>query len=363
MRTREISSLDQHQFFNSYSELPAVLLDWIESNNHGDVFVVWNAEDQICYVSKSFTGLLGYKAEEIVGNFWYERLKKVDAERIQNYLDENRKESEIFQFEISNKDKKSIYVECMLAKLEDVTSGEIYTISYLRNLTEYREAKDLRIHSEKMSVLGQLSAGIAHEIRNPLTSIKGFLQLLQAGVQHKDEYYKIMKDEIEKIEAITSELLHIARPATNKKKDESVDQMIRDVVMLLNSQAKMKNIIIKIEQPITEIIYCDSSQVKQVLINLVKNAIEAMEEPGEITLYVRSNSTHVTIHVKDEGPGIPEELNEHLGEPFFTTKTDGTGLGLMITQEILEHHGGTLSFSDNIDKGSTFHLLFPKIIK
>lgn len=363
MRTREISSLDQQQLFNSFSELPAVLLDWMESNNHGDVFVVWNAEDQICYVSKSFTRLLGFKREEVVGNFWYERLKQVDAERIQNYLDENRKDPEVFQLEILNKEKKSIYVECMLAKVVDVTSGDVYTISYLRNLTEYREAKDLRIHSEKMSVLGQLSAGIAHEIRNPLTSIKGFLQLLEAGVQHKDEYYKIMKDEIEKIEAITSELLHMAKPATNKMKDESVDQMIRNVVMLLRSQAKMNNIVITIEEPITEIIYCDSSQVKQVLINLIKNAIEAMDNPGEITLYVRSNSTEVTIHVKDEGPGIPEELNDQLGKPFFTTKTNGTGLGLMVTKEILDNHGGKLSFSDNINRGSTFHLLFPKNIE
>lgn len=215
------------------------------------------------------------------------------------------------------------------------------------------------IRSEKMSVAGQLAAGIAHEIRNPLTSLKGFLQLLQAGVSREDAYHNIMVDEIEKMENITSELLFISKPMTDHKEMVKLPEMVEDVVTLLQPEAKLKNIEIKMKQISSQNVNCDRSQIKQVFINILKNAIEAMDAPGCIKISSQLQKQGMAIDISDEGPGIPEEIIHKLGEPFFTTKQNGTGLGLMITRQILERHEGKLEILQNEETGSTFKVILP----
>ncbi|WP_405102001.1 ATP-binding protein [Oceanobacillus sp. FSL H7-0719] len=364
MNIREFVSVDlkdRQNVYYHFSEFPVRLLDWIE-HQYEEIIIVWNEKGKICFVSKSAKFLLDSEPEDLLGCDWFNLFDPITVTKIERYLNEESCLSEAMNLDIA-KYSKIFHVELSIDRVEDDVNEMTYYVSCLKDITAQKEAKEMMIQAEKMSVVGQLAAGIAHEIRNPLTSLKGFLQLLQAGVRHKDEYYKIMKDEIEKMEAITSELLFMAKPLTNNMKDECVDKMIRDVAILLQSQARLKNVSIKIREPITEKIYCDSSQIKQVLINLVKNAIEAMEQPGEITLFVHSNNEQVIINIKDEGVGIPTDIIDQLGSPFFTTKKEGTGLGLNITKEILKLHGGSLSFSKNRDKGSTFQLFFPNKLK
>ncbi len=184
---------------------------------------------------------------------------------------------------------------------------------------------------------------------------------MQAGVNRKDEYYKIMVDEIEKMETITSELLFISKPLTDKKQKESVAKMLQDVIELLKPQAKLKKITFEWDPLQDVFIHCDRSQMKQVFINLIKNAIEAMDEGGTIQLFTYQTETNVVIDVVDQGPGVPEEIIHKLGEPFFTTKQNGTGLGLMITKQILDQHQACLKIVRNADKGSTFSAVLPRI--
>lgn len=361
MNIREFVSVEmknQQNMYLNFSELPVRLLDWVEEN-YEEVIIVWDQNGKVCFMSNAAKYLLNSEQKNLLGNDWFNLFDPITVTKIEEYLKKDCRLSEVIYLDIINKYSKISNVELIIERVKDEANEMTYYVSCLKDITIQKEAKDKLVHSEKMSIIGQLAAGIAHEIRNPLTSLKGFLQLLQAGVRHKDEYYKIMKDEIEKMEAITSELLFMAKPLTNNMKKEYVEKMIRDVAVLLQSEARLKNISIKIEEPITETIYCDSSQIKQVLINLVKNAIEAMEQPGEITLFVHSNEERVIINVKDEGVGIPKDIIDQLGSPFFTTKKEGTGLGLNITKEILKLHGGSLSFSKNADKGSTFQLIFP----
>lgn len=361
MNIRELVSVelkDQQNTYLNFSELPVRLLDWIE-DHYEKMIIVWNQKGKVCFVSNAAKYLLNSEPKDLLGNDWFILFDPITVTKIEDFLKKDDQLSEVIYLDIINNYSKLSHVELIIERVKDDVNEMTYFVSCLKDVTVEKEAKDMMVHSEKMSIIGQLAAGIAHEIRNPLTSIKGFLQLLQAGVRHKEEYYKIMKDEVEKMEAITSELLFMAKPLTNNMKNEYVEKMIRDVAVLLQSEARLKNISIKIEEPITEMIYCDSSQIKQVLINLIKNAIEAMEHPGEITLFVQSNEEHVIINVKDEGVGIPKDIIDQLGSPFFTTKKEGTGLGLNITKEILKLHGGSLRFSKNADRGSTFQLVFP----
>lgn len=340
------------------STLPNFVLDWIDQNSN-EFFSVWDEKGKGEYFSKAVENILGYKPEELIGISFLELILPEDILYIRKEFNKETFTNQTFNVHILNIDQKYIWCECKLARLRDPYNGKIFYVCSVRDITEKKETEEMMIRSEKMSIAGQLAAGIAHEIRNPLTSIKGFLQLLQAGVNRKDVYYKIMIDEIEKMETITSELLFISKPLTDNKRQESILEMIKDVIELLRPQAKLRNIILDIEGN-DQLIFCDKSQIKQVLINIIKNAIEAMDEPGKIKVTIVEYDDNIKIDISDEGPGIDEEVIHKLGEPFFTTKQQGTGLGLMITKQLLERHNAQLQILQNEEKGSTFRIIFPK---
>ena len=344
---------------SSLVNLPDTIVNWIGENS-SDFFSVWDEKGYGLYFSPAVERVLGFKADELVGKSYLDLVLHEDIHYIRKEFNRETFKNQTFNLHIINIEQKYIWCECKIAKLKDPSIEQEYYVASVHDITEKKETEEMMIRSEKMSIAGQLAAGIAHEIRNPLTSIKGFLQLLQAGVNRKDVYYKIMIDEIEKMETITSELLFISKPLTDNKKQESILQMIQDVTELLKPQAKLKNIFIETVGD-NLFIYCDRSQITQVLINIIKNAIEAMEEAGKIKVSIMNLEFEVRIDITDEGPGIDEEVIHKLGEPFFTTKQQGTGLGLMITKQLLERHNAKLEILQNKVKGSTFRIIFPKL--
>jgi len=347
----------QSQEFYNMASLPSSILKWIDRNMSGFV-TLWDEHGRIIYVSKAVEQVLGYKVSELLGTKWHELIPANDVSYIENHLDETKNAKQVFNINVQNIYGKNIWTENLVSAIAD-ESGNHYYISSTKDITDKKEAEEMMIRSEKMSVAGQLAAGIAHEIRNPLTSLKGFLQLLQAGVSREDAYHNIMVDEIEKMENITSELLFISKPMTDHKEMVKLPEMIEDVVTLLQPEAKLKNIEIKMKQISSQNVNCDRSQIKQVFINILKNAIEAMDAPGCIKISSQLQKQGMAIDISDEGPGIPEEIIHKLGEPFFTTKQNGTGLGLMITRQILERHEGKLEILQNEETGSTFKVILP----
>lgn len=344
---------------SSLLNLPDMIVNWIGQNS-SDFFSVWDEDGVGQYFSPAVERVLGYDADELVGKSYLDLVLPEDVQYLRKEFIRESFTNQTFNLHILNFEQKYIWCECKVARLKDSSNLNAYYVTSIRDITEKKETEEMMIRSEKMSIAGQLAAGIAHEIRNPLTSIKGFLQLLQAGVNRKDVYYKIMIDEIEKMETITSELLFISKPLTDNKKQESILEMIHDVSELLKPQAKLKNIFLETIGE-DQYIFCDRSQVKQVLINIIKNGIEAMEEAGRIIIKIVDLESEVSIDIIDEGPGIDEEVIHKLGEPFFTTKQQGTGLGLMITKQLLERHNAKLSILQNTGKGSTFRIIFPKL--
>ncbi len=324
-----------------------------------ELIVVCDEWGTIQFVSKNVTQILGYRVTDIIGTFWIEMVKREDAAYIQKNKGQILNQGQEFNLHLRNQHGKYIWFDCTLIRVESEKGGGAHYLAVLQDITNKKEAEEMMIRSEKMSIAGQLAAGVAHEIRNPLTSMKGFLQLLQAGVARKEAYYNILFDEIDKIETITSELLFISKPLADNKQAESIDQMVNEVVVLLRPQASLNNIEIIWERKSSHTVYCDRSQIKQILINLIKNAIEAMNEPGVIEITYETHRSGITLSIIDEGPGIPEDIIHKLGEPFFTTKQNGTGLGLMITKQILKHHNGKLEVFRNKEKGSTFQIQLP----
>ncbi|MCT2535755.1 ATP-binding protein [Aquibacillus koreensis] len=223
-----------------------------------------------------------------------------------------------------------------------------------------RRAENELLRSEQLTFAGQFAAGICHEIRNPLTTIKGFFQLLKED-NLNDMYYQVIEKELDRIQQITSELLLLAKPHSEEREHHNLAELVNEVIILLESQAIMKSIII--ETNIHEedlIIDCEDTKIKQVIINVVKNAIEIMNK-GTITVEVGKKDRFAQLKIKDEGPGIPRDVIDKIGQPFFTTKKEGTGLGLIISFNIIKSHGGTVEIDSEEGKGTIFTFSLPLI--
>ncbi|SEN48672.1 two-component system, sporulation sensor kinase A [Amphibacillus marinus] len=340
------------------ASLSEEIVDWIE--HHGfDFMSVCNRKGRVLYTSTSVEKVLGYQREDIIGDLSIRYIpRRSRAAFIETFLFDSPYRQR-FTIQLKSITGKNVWVDVVIKTIfiEDIES--VLYLILVKNISDKKEAEEMLIRSEKMSVAGQLAAGVVHEIRNPLTSLKGFIDLLQAGIDRNHEYYKIMIEEIEKIETISSELLFISKPLTHNQSYQWIKGMIEDVITLLNTQAKNFDIRINLVCPNDYVVYVDRSQMKQVFINLIKNAIEAMAAPGEITAKVERRQNLCVASVIDEGPGIPPHLIHKVKEPFFTTKKEGTGLGLMITTRIIENHNGLFKILSNKPTGTTFEVHLP----
>ncbi|WP_377889823.1 PAS domain S-box protein [Alkalihalobacillus sp. R86527] len=260
------------------------------------------------------------------------------------------------------KDGSFVYAVLSTAPIED-EMGEINGImAAFMDVTDTKKTEEALLKTEKLSAVGQLAASVAHEIRNPLTSVKGFIQLLQRDeeIARNAPYLSIILSEIDRMDDIIKDLLVLAKPQAERFTTLLVNDLLSYVVQLLNSQASLYNISFKME--LTEevvSIYGEENQLKQVFINLIKNAIEAMPSGGTVTLETYREGSHVTITIQDEGVGIPTHKIKTLGEPFYTTKEDGTGLGLLSSFRIVENHEGSIFFDSTEGKGTKVTVILP----
>ena len=217
--------------------------------------------------------------------------------------------------------------------------------------------------SESLRTLGQLAAGIAHEIRNPMTSLKGFTQLLtQNATPDTMRYLAVINTEIEKMEGILTQFLELSKPSKSKFTVINVEDILIEVVNFMSPQALLKSINLNFTSHINRDceILGDSQLLKQVFINGIKNGIEAMPNGGEICINITNKvGKFVSISLQDQGHGIDEEHINKIFQPFFTTKSTGTGLGLSHVYKVIEEHGGNIEVSSIVGEGTTFNFILP----
>jgi signal transduction histidine kinase len=223
---------------------------------------------------------------------------------------------------------------------------------------------------EKLASLGVLAAGVAHEIRNPLTAIKARLFTLRKAVRDRFnavEDANVIEREINRLERIVRDVLQFARPAEPQREAISAVALLHETRDLMRSQLEKSNIELTVEDSTEITIHGDQNQLKQVLLNLIRNAAESIDERGKIVTRVcterislAGRPTNVAVlEVKDNGKGISPEVEKRLFDPFYTTKAAGTGLGLSIAARIIEQHGGALRYKTEIGCGTTFGIVLP----
>ncbi len=217
--------------------------------------------------------------------------------------------------------------------------------------------------ADRLSAMGELSAGLAHEIRNPLGSIEGAVQILrrqQLAEETKTEFGELAQRELDRLKGIVNQFLKFARPQPPRQMPTDATMLLESVAQLAAETAKMAQVKIRVE-PNRELapVAMDPEQIKQVLLNLVINAIQAMPGGGEIVIRARRDRQSVRLEVIDQGRGIAEEDLERIFNPFFTTREEGTGLGLSIAERIVSQHGGRIEPRHNPTGGMTFSVALP----
>ncbi|KQX67246.1 PAS domain S-box protein [Paenibacillus sp. Root444D2] len=343
--------------------------DQLESfiDRNVDPILILNLEEKVARINHAFEKTYGWTESEIVGLHLLDLPNipiELKPEAIQNL---NRiKSIEAFEgHETIRKRKDGVILTVMISSF--AMRGEnghiIGWAMILRDITDKKQAEELLIRSEKLSIAGQLAAGIAHEIRNPITAIKGFVQLMKSGIVEKKMYLDIMVSEIERIEMILSELLILAKPQIFQTERKDIRKLLAQVTTLLDTQAIINNVQIITEfDPEIPLILCDENQLKQVCINFIKNAIEAMPKGGIIVIQLKSKNedpNHILLRFIDQGCGIPAYILSKLGEPFYTTKEKGTGLGFMVSKRIIENHNGEIAVFSEENKGTTIEISLP----
>lgn len=271
------------------------------------------------------------------------------------------------EFECIIKNKQYIFLaSTTVLIIPENSGGQNEILMVFSDVTEMRHMEERLIQSGKLEVAGQIAAGVAHEIRNPLTTIKAFFQLFSKKEncsETKTKYYDLINQELGRINDILDDFLSLAKPSlTTEKVEVDVNKVLDNILLLMDPQVILNKI--KILRTYNNIpnIHIDVKRLKQVFINLIKNSIEAMPYGGvlEIRTIFDEEEQILTIEFADTGHGMDEQTLEKLGTPFFTTKENGIGLGTMTSYRIIEEMGGSLTIKSEVGMGSTFVVQIPK---
>jgi two-component system, sporulation sensor kinase A len=312
-------------------------------------------------VSPSYEEMTGYSSKELLSMTFRDVIHpEMLAWGEQNH--EKAIKGELPHVELALQHKNGSRIEVIASSSPIFIDGEtvgIYVIT--KDITQQKRTEELLQKTEKLSLVGELAAGIAHEIRNPLTSLRGFVQLFQkedaSGARRL--YYEVMLSEIDRINEITSEFLVLAKPTNETFSLSSIAKKLDHVITLFEGQAHLYNIEINKDFDESLPMVHSQSSLKQVFINILKNAFESMPNGGAVLVQAKRMDKGVCIRFRDQGCGIPSDQLAKIGTPFYTTKETGTGLGMMVSQRIVQNHKGMMQIESEVGKGTTVEVILP----
>ncbi|MGG3310156.1 ATP-binding protein [Paenibacillus lautus] len=241
-------------------------------------------------------------------------------------------------------------------------NGDILgAVGVMEDITELERLRTEFMNVERLSLVGQMAASITHEIRNPMAVVRGFLQLMQEkSPDTLDHYYRIVMEELDRANGIISDFLSLAQNRVAEKEECHLHDIIHELNPLLWADANLRGQSIELKLG-TEIphLYLNTKEMKQLILNLCRNGMEAMDDKGTLTIETRMEGDRAQLYVADTGIGISENELERLFEPFFTTKSKGTGLGLALCMSIVQRHHGTIDVKSKLGEGTVFIISFP----
>lgn len=362
-------------------------------NTIEDGVLVIDEAGRILYFNEAVTRLLGLKRHESEGEEIGRYLPEVDWSRLVDA--DQRGGNRVSRHELEVSYPRHRFLSLYAAPLDGAAQGSSGLALILHDATETRRKTFAAIESERTQALTLLAASVAHEIGNPLNALDIHLQLMERelrklrqenaaplpthgklsrrrkvepiatpfsieALDRLDRYLAVAKGEIVRLDYIVRQFLEAIRPTAPKVAPASLNDVVGETVDLLRPEIENRGITInqRLARQLAEA-PLDRAQIKQVLVNLIKNAIQAMTKGGELTLETGQTADAAWVAVKDTGGGIPQDQISRIFEPFFTTKKKGSGLGLMIVQRIVRDHGGRIELESRVGEGTTFRVWFP----
>ncbi|EHQ87618.1 PAS domain S-box protein [Desulfosporosinus youngiae] len=316
-----------------------------------DIFFALDFEWRFIIVNKVAEKYWQKDRKELIGRIIWEVFPEL-IPKFQPFLQRSMNTREAVHFEFKAQHSNAPY------EVHVYPSEEGLSV-YCQDISERRMFEKEMARLDRLNLVGQMAAGIGHEVRNPMTTIRGFLQLLGAKEELKQckGYFELMIEELDRANSIISEFLSLAKNKTVDLKPLSLNSLIENLFPLIQAGAMLsdKNIIIELQD--IEVLYLDEKEIRQLILNLVRNGMEAMPGSGTLTIRTFSDGGEVVLSVQDEGTGIKAGIIEKVGTPFFTTKEDGTGLGLATCHSIAARHNANIEI-DTGESGTTFFVRF-----
>lgn len=316
--------------------------------------------------------LFGYPADEIIGKnvklLMPSPYHEEHDDYIQSYLETGEKKIIGIGREVVGRRKDGTTFPMRLA-VSEVKVGErrLFT-GIVRDITEQKILQDKILQTERLAIIGKMAAKVAHEIRNPLSSISLNAELLEDEIQSyqsvdKEEALTLLQSiigEIDRVTSLTDEYLQFSRLPEPHPTKGSLKELVEDAMEVVAKELKKKDITFEFKRAgqLAGVRF-DRAQLRRVLINIIRNAIEAMPKGGKLNIEIAKTTQQAILHIRDTGSGIPEDKVPNIFDPFFTTKDFGTGLGLSISQQIIHEHGGEIYCTSKIGHGTTFTIELP----
>jgi hypothetical protein len=341
----------------------------VESVNVGLLAV--DEAGKIIRCNSTFEEMLGLHREEAVGKLVEEIFDEGFAFNLENILGKSRwhltETCHAYKMHTTSADGKSLILNVAVAPLRSISHNQTGAIIVLENVTSRVKLEETLQQSEKLSSIGLLAAGVAHEVNTPLTGVSSYTQMLLGMIPETDPKHALLKKvqkQTERASNIAGNLLNFSRAGNSSEFTEiDINKLLEDTLQLLEPQMRKSEIeIIKIYTEIPPRIFGNAGKLQQVFTNLILNARDAMIGSGQITLQTSyQNNDEVAIEVSDTGEGIAPENLKKIYDPFFTTKSvgSGTGLGLAVSYGIVQEHAGNIEAKSKIGTGTTFRLVFP----
>jgi len=335
-----------------------------------DAIMTLDPEDNITSWNRGAELIFGYSAAEMIGRHVSLLLPPElrESRELRQIADKVKTHGAVrsYQTERITKDGRRIQVIFTRTAIRDETGRMVGASAVLKDVTAYRNMEHQLADAEHLATLGELSAGLAHEIKNPLAGIKGAIEVMRDSIPASDIHREILADvlhEVNRIDKIVRDLLNYAKPKPPSLSDIQLAEMAQRIVAMVDNSSNNNALSIRLHRltPIPEFTG-DETQLEQVLLNLLLNAQKAVTAGGghiDVTLSHDPAEGVVRMEVADDGPGIPEEVRKRLFQPFFTTRTDGTGLGLATCLKNVQYHGGVIDVQSEPGRGAKFVVMLP----
>lgn len=323
------------------------------------IIIITDTKGEIEYVNNRFTQITGYLPEIIIGK----NMRELYSHSPETYalIWEAINSGKEWQGEsYKRKNNGSFYWEQASISPFKSPEGKVTHFLYVgEDITEHKQIREEMARLDQLNLVGEMAAGMGHEVRNPMTVVRGFLQVLgnKKDCQQYKEYYDLMIEELDRANSIISEFLTLSKNKAVEKKLMNLNQILKPLFSLIEADAVKKDNPIQLEQGDIPDLHLDEKEIRQVVLNLVRNGLDAMSPGGILTIRTYVDGDEVVLSVQDQGKGIEPGVLEKIGTPFFTTKDYGTGLGLAVCYSITARHNATMKFESG-SGGTTVSIRF-----